>query len=199
MGDILIVEDRAQEREALVKCFSKEGFSVQSVRSAGEAEQCLLTEKFRLAVLDIGLGDRSGTHVFDVMIKESRVASIIILTGNPSVHLKQRFLERGADKYIVKGSREAASGALIQTAKSLLEESSVSLINGIDLKSFLLNHLPAESRSFFLDPLGDLPACSSCGENNYIVIFSHKIQLPPLIEGRAECEHCGTVLDPKLE
>ena len=64
MQDILIVEDGLHERERLTRLFSAANFSVSCAENAEEAEKLLGTIKFRLVVLDIGLEDKSGSHLF---------------------------------------------------------------------------------------------------------------------------------------
>ncbi len=92
MKDILVVEDGVKERERLRNLFTKEGYKVSACESVGEAEEELKTQNFRLAILDIGLSDKSGSYLFNSIKRLNKVTYIIIFTGNPSVHLKQRFI-----------------------------------------------------------------------------------------------------------
>ena len=120
MKDILIVEDGLHERERLSRLFSGAQFSVECAENAEEAEHLLGAEKFRLVVLDIGLEDKSGSHLFQQIKSIEEPPFVIVLTGNPSAHLKQRFLDEGAAAYIVKASPAAANEALLSTVQSLL-------------------------------------------------------------------------------
>ena len=92
MKDILVVEDGPQERERLERLFQNSGYSVQTCATVGEAERCLQTESYRVAILDIGLSDKSGSYLFNLLKRAGRSSYVVIFTGNPSVHLKQRFL-----------------------------------------------------------------------------------------------------------
>jgi len=117
MKDILIVEDGRQERERLEQLFSASGYSVSACESVGEAEKLLQRERYRLAILDIGLNDKSGSYLFSSLKQGDRASYVIIFTGNPSVHLKQRFLAEGAVDYIVKASLQAQNDNLLRRAQ----------------------------------------------------------------------------------
>jgi len=198
MKDILIVEDGLHERERLVELFSTNNYAVQSAESVSEAERLLELEQFRLAILDIGLGDKSGSSLFNALKRSSRVPYIIVLTGNPSIHLKQRFLDEGAVDYIVKASAAAENDALLERVKGLLGASTVNETLGIQLDDFLRLCISDEIRPLFLDQNGQAPNCSQCGARDFLVSFSDKTQLPPTVEGRVICSSCGAPMDPKV-
>ncbi len=198
MRDIIIVEDGFHERERLQKLFSTANYSVTSAESAQEAERLLGREQYRLAVLDIGLGDKSGSYLFELMKRSSVVPYILILTGNPSVHLKQRFLDEGAAAYIVKASAGAENEALLNLVRSLLGEAEGENSSGIPLADFLKLYVNQSSRELFLDADNEVSACTKCGGNSFVVSFSHKTQLPPLVEGKVVCAQCNQEMDPKV-
>jgi DNA-binding response OmpR family regulator len=196
MRDILIVEDGLHERERLSQVFSGAGFSVSTAESVQEAESLLTIESFRLAVLDIGLGDKSGSYLFEVMKRSSKVPYIIILTGNPSTHLKQRFLDEGAVAYIVKASNAAGNEALLDLVRSILGNADATMQSGMPLADFLRLYVDESSRELFLDKDHQLPACVHCNSTDFLVTFNHKTQLPPVVEGKVICAHCLKDLDP---
>ena len=197
MRDIIIVEDGLHERERLNKIFSSSGYAVSTAESAQEAEQLLSQETYRLAILDIGLGDKSGSYLFELLKRKSPVPYIVILTGNPSTHLKQRFLDDGAVSYIVKGSQSASNDSLLDLVRSLLGAVENSPQAGISLAEFVQRYVSSESRELFLDQSGQLPKCSACGSADFIISFFHKTQLPPLVEGKVLCARCSKELDPE--
>ena len=153
---------------------------------------------FRLAILDIGLSDKSGSYLFNSLKRENRVAYIVIFTGNPSVHLKQRFLDEGAVDYIVKASPQAQNDAFLTRVKEIIGEPQASSADGIDLAEFLDRYLPETSKQLFLDMEDSLPACSSCSSRQYIVTFSHQTQMPPEVVGQVVCAQCGKSMDPEI-
>ncbi len=195
MRDILIVEDGLHERERLKKLFSGAHFTVNTAESVQEAERLLGMDEFRLVILDIGLGDKSGSFLFESLKRSRRVPYVIVLTGNPSIHLKQRFLDQGAAAYVVKASPQAENDTLLETVKGLLGNVELSARSGIPLGDFLQLYLSQSSRELFLDEHNHIAPCVQCGTNNFIVTFSHKTQLPPVIEGQVICAECGQEMD----
>lgn len=199
MKDILIVEDSAKDRERLGKLFSDEGYSVVSCDTVTQAEKCLEHERFRLAMLDIGLSDKSGSYLFNTIKNTDKVAFIIIFTGNPSMHLKQRFLDEGAADYIVKASPQSQSDNLLSRVKDIIGAARPEKVVGIDLEQFLSHYVPESSRKLFLDMDNSFPQCRKCSGRQYVVTFAQKPQVPPEINGEVVCADCGTAMDPEVE
>lgn len=198
MKDILVVEDGKQERERLEKLFQSEGYSVIAAQSVAEAEKALEREHYRLAILDIGLGDKSGSYLFNDIKRRTKAPYIIIFTGNPSVHLKQRFMAEGAVDYIVKGSAQASNDQVLGRVRDLIGKATKRGPEGIDLERFIEQYLSESSRKLFLSEDNTIPVCSSCGAQRYVVTFSHKPQLPPEVIGQVVCASCSAVMDPTL-
>lgn len=199
MKDILIVEDGTNERERLTKLFSGAGYSAIGCSSVQEAEKCLQVDNFRLAVLDIGLGDKSGSYLFNIIKRAGKVPNIIIFTGNPSVHLKQRFMEEGAVDYIVKGSAQAQNENFLLRVREIIGEAQAVSDEGIELELFLDKYVTASSKKLFLDMDNSLPPCKECGLVHYKVIFSHQTQVPPGVVGQVVCAGCNRPMDPDVE
>ena len=198
MPDILIVEDGFHERDRLEKLFLGRGFTIESAESVGLAEELLSVSKFRLCILDIGLADKSGSLLFQTIRKREPSTLVIILTGNPSVYLKQKFLEEGAAGFVLKASQEAENDNLLATVTSLLGGPSLRKVSGIELADFLKTYIQESSRDLFLDNKLQIFPCSKCGKTNFQVQFDHKIQLPPVVEGRVVCIDCGLLYDPEV-
>ena len=204
MVDILIVEDGLHERERLDRLFTSATFSVRCAETAEEAERLLEREEFRLVILDIGLEDKSGSHLFHRIQTLTEPPLVIVLTGNPSTHLKQRFLDEGVVAYIVKASPASSNEALLSTVQGVLGRADVSSSTiqsssqTIPLEEFLNSYVTNSSRDLFYDAGDKFPPCTSCGSTSYIVLFSHKTQLPPTVEGRVSCTNCGSAMDPEL-
>jgi DNA-binding response OmpR family regulator len=198
MRDILIVEDGLHERERLKRLFGAAHYTVDSAETVAEAEKLLAMDQFRLVVLDIGLGDKSGSFLFERLKNLPRVPYVIILTGNPSIHLKQRFLDEGAAAYIVKASPAAGNDSLLATISSLLGSPQFETVTGIPLEDFLRQYISEQSRQLFLDAAMQIPQCKHCGKSSYVVSFLHKTQLPPVIEGRVICTNCSREMDLEI-
>ncbi len=198
MKDILIVEDGKQERERLQVLFADATYSVSACDSVGAAEEVLKHEEFRLAILDIGLNDKSGSLLFNTIRRGGRVSFIIIFTGNPSVHLKQRFIQEGAVDYIVKGSPQAQNEAFLSRVREVIGDPNPQKQDGLDLETFLDRYVVPTSRQLFLDADNSFPECRKCKACRYVVTFSHQAQLPPAVSGLVVCASCGNPMDPEV-
>ena len=199
MKDILIVEDGVQERERLQSLFEGAGYALTACASVGEAEQAIIANQYRLAILDIGLGDRSGSYLFGALSRNKRVGYILIFTGNPSVHLKQRFLDEGAVDYIVKASPQARDEQFLARVREIIGEAVTADSSGIPLQDFLTSYIAESSRPLFLTMDDSVPVCSGCGSTDYDVTFSHVAQMPPEIHGLVVCRSCKKPMDPEIE
>ena len=199
MKDILIVEDGCHERERLERLFQDAGYTVVACESVGEAEKRLQSERFRLAILDIGLGDRSGSYLFSELRRNGLVDEIVIFTGNPSVHLKQRFRNEGAADYIVKASPQAHDDYFLQRVREIVGHPHEESHCGLELGTFLREYVSEKSRQLFLDVDDSYPPCSKCGTRVYLVTFSHQTQMPPEVSGLVVCGTCGTPMDPEIK
>lgn len=199
MKDILVVEDNQISREQLEGLFKKAGYSVVACESASEAEEAVKLDEFRLAVLDIGLGDKSGSRLFSFLKGSNKVSFIMIYTGNPSGHLRQRFMNDGAVDYIVKGSEQASDERMLNRVSQILGEASASKVAGIPLRTFLSQFISEKSRALFYDDNGQVPQCKSCGGGEYQVVFSDIPQVPPEVVGKVVCSACGSLLDPEVK
>lgn len=198
MRDILIVEDGQRERERLAQLFTAANYRVAACEGVAEAERELQSSPFRLAFLDIGLSDRSGSYLFNSIRRTGRVERIIIFTGNPSVHLKQRFLDEGATDYLVKGSPAAGDEQLLRRVQDLLGAPEARPRSGIELATFLSTYLTPQSARLFLDQNDNLPECGRCGASEYLVVFDHCPQMPPDLHGQVICKMCGQPMDPEV-
>jgi DNA-binding response OmpR family regulator len=198
MKDILIVEDGKQERERLFELFRGAGYAVVACESVSEAESCLKNQDFRLAILDIGLNDKSGSLLFTAIRRSSKAAYVIIFTGNPSVHLKQRFIEEGAVDYIVKASVQAQSEQFLARVHEIIGEPQKLESQNLDLAIFLERYVDANSKQLFLDSGDTFPPCGNCKSIQYVVSFQQQVQLPPRIEGVVICAGCGRPMDPQV-
>lgn len=198
MSDILVVEDGATERERLRKLFTDAGYKVDVAEDSKTAERILSLKNIRLLLLDVGLSDRSGSHLFSKIRHTYRAPITVILTGNPSVHLKRRFLEEGAAAYILKASFESENEQLLKKVETLLGNADFPSRLGIKLEDFLSSQLREDSRKLFLDLENKISNCQNCGYNDFIVTFDHKTQLPPCVEGLVICSKCGAKMDPEV-
>lgn len=198
MRDILIVEDEPSERDHLKHLFERAGYSVLAAASVDSAQEILQNEKVRLAILDIGLGDRSGSYLFEYLRRTARAHFVLILTGNPSPHLQKRLTDEGAVDYIVKGSPRAADAMLAERVHSILGTPLPPHERRMPLGDFLQRFLPEPMRALFMDVDDQFPACRGCGSRNYVVTFEDRTQVPPEVNGIVVCEGCGRAMDREV-
>lgn len=97
-----VLEDDAQLREGIVlpglRYF---GFQVTGAGSAAELYRHMLTQRFDMVVLDIGLPDESGLNVVK-HLRDISSLGIVMLTGNTGMDDHVSALTRGADAFLNK-------------------------------------------------------------------------------------------------
>lgn len=99
---ILIVEDNDIVADALKRGLIAAQFVVDRVTSAESAEVLLASEKFDLAVVDIGLPGMDGLDLLRRFRKAGEVIPTLILTARDALDDKVRALDLGADDYLSK-------------------------------------------------------------------------------------------------
>lgn len=99
---ILIVEDETELREQLQQLLRKNGFAADTAADGREAVFMGREYPFDLAVVDIGLPDRSGVEVIREWRELGRSFPVLILTARGRWQEKVEGLEAGADDYMVK-------------------------------------------------------------------------------------------------
>ena len=105
---VLIVEDEAPLREALVDLATGAGHDVLAVGDGEAAVEAGTREEFDLVLLDLMLPKMSGYEVCENLRAHSPGLFIIMLTARGSEDDKVRGLQIGADDYVTKpfGARE---------------------------------------------------------------------------------------------
>jgi DNA-binding response OmpR family regulator/signal transduction histidine kinase len=106
---ILVVEDDEPTRTFLADNLTADGYELLVAENAAEALQCLETKFPDLALIDLGLPDRSGLDVVARVRASDGIASridpavpIMVLTGRDGELDRLRGFERGCDDYVCK-------------------------------------------------------------------------------------------------
>lgn len=99
---LLIVEDDAALRGALARELRARGFTVDEAATAGEGEYYASEFAIRLAIIDIGLPDRSGIELVARLRARGCAFPLLILTAREHWQDKVNGLNAGADDYVVK-------------------------------------------------------------------------------------------------
>jgi DNA-binding response OmpR family regulator len=124
---LLIVDDEAHIRAALVKALSLVGYEVDEAASGQEALVLLQAEPYDLMVLDMVLPGIEGIDVLRQAHQIQSDVSIIILTGNASLESAIAAVKSSAVDYLLKPASiheiiEAITNALQKRAASAQKE-----------------------------------------------------------------------------
>jgi two-component system, OmpR family, KDP operon response regulator KdpE len=98
---ILVVEDDAETRAALVRELSGRGYRVEEAADGKSALKRWELRRPDVILLDLGLPDMEGVQVIGRIRKEA-ATPIVILSGRYDESEKVDALERGADDYVTK-------------------------------------------------------------------------------------------------
>ena len=79
MARLLLVEDDAEIRRALIRALTERGHTVSSTPSGLSALQLVLDDRPDLVVLDLGLPDVDGHQVLDTMKSDPVLSSIPVV------------------------------------------------------------------------------------------------------------------------
>lgn len=99
---VLIVEDFAPIREAVVQGLSEAGFAVDHTADGEEGLWYAESADYDVIVLDLMLPGIDGITILQKLRKQQCKASIIILTAKDTVQDRVFGLDQGADDYLVK-------------------------------------------------------------------------------------------------
>lgn len=99
---LLIVEDDAALRKSLASNLREQGYTVDEAGDASEGEYFAAEFAITLAIIDLGLPDRSGTELIEKLRRDGRDFPVLILTARDHWEDKVKGLNAGADDYVVK-------------------------------------------------------------------------------------------------
>jgi DNA-binding response OmpR family regulator len=99
---LLLVEDHARLSELIEQALRRQGFAVDAVTTAGDAEAALTSTTHDLIILDLGLPDRDGMDLL-ASIRSGGIASLVlVLTARDSTQAVISGLNGGADDFLRK-------------------------------------------------------------------------------------------------
>ena len=130
VAQLLLVEDDAAIRGALIRVLSERGHAVTSTPSGLAALQYVSSSPPDLVLLDLGLPDLSGYEALRMLRAVSSVPVLVITAQDEETEII-RVLDAGADDYVVKpfgtGQIEARIRALLRRASAGLAQRSAPL------------------------------------------------------------------------
>jgi two-component system, OmpR family, KDP operon response regulator KdpE len=98
---VLVVEDDAETRAALVRELGGRGYRVEEAADGRSALKRWENRRPDVILLDLGLPDVDGVQVI-ARIRREATTPIVILSGRYDEHEKVEALDRGADDYVTK-------------------------------------------------------------------------------------------------
>ena len=101
MAQLLLVEDDAAIRDALIRALSERGHVVTSTPVAMAALQLVLKAPPDAVLLDLGLPDLSGQEALR-MIRSVSTVPVLVVTARDDEAEIVRALDAGADDYVIK-------------------------------------------------------------------------------------------------
>jgi two-component system response regulator PhoP len=99
---LLIVEDDVPLRQSLAAQLRAADFTVDEAGTASEAEYFAAEFAVQLAIVDLGLPDRSGVELIERLRAAKHSFPVVILTAREHWQDKVKGLNAGADDYVVK-------------------------------------------------------------------------------------------------
>jgi len=99
---LLLIEDEASLRAALVPLLEDAGYHVRSESEGIGGLERALTDKFDLILLDVMLPGIDGFSICREIRKRGRAVPVLMLTARGTVDDRVRGLDGGADDYLVK-------------------------------------------------------------------------------------------------
>ncbi|MBB6473727.1 response regulator transcription factor [Sphaerisporangium rubeum] len=101
MAQLLLVEDDAAVRSALMRALSERGHGVTSAMTGMAGLRMAVDDRPDLVVLDLGLPDIDGYEVIR-MLRAVSAVPLIVATARDDEREIARVLDAGADDYVVK-------------------------------------------------------------------------------------------------
>ena len=99
---VLIVNDEPTIREVLARHLVGKGYSVVEAANGREALECISTQEFEVALLDISMPGMSGMEVLKRLHSDHPATAIVMATGVGDVHTSVEAMKAGASDYVLK-------------------------------------------------------------------------------------------------
>ncbi len=165
---ILVVDDEIDILELMEYHLEKEGFSVVTAKSGGEALDVALSQELDLIVLDLMLPGINGLEVCKILKREAKTKNIPIIMVSAKGEEQDIItgLELGADDYIVKHFSPKVFIARVNTVLRRSESKKTNDENIIKIDGLQIN-LPN-----FSVTLNDEPIKLTLTEFNILALFA---------------------------
>lgn len=123
MIKVLIADDHELIRDGFNKLFNEETDiqMVAEAATAGQTLELLRSTTIDIAILDIGLPDKSGIEVLKDIKAEKINTRVLMLSMHPETRYARRALRNGAAGYLTK---DAPSETIIRAVRAIYEKGS---------------------------------------------------------------------------
>ncbi len=102
LSQILIIDDEANNREALSMLLTHAGYEVESADSGEKALEIMKKTPFEIVITDLFLPGVSGIDILKKVKEDSPYTNVILITGNASAETAVEAMKEGAFDYITK-------------------------------------------------------------------------------------------------
>ena len=135
--DLLLVEDDANQRRAIVKLIGYSDVAIHEASTGKEAMEALQSKQYDCMILDLGLPDMSGFDLLKLMEKDNSITMppVVVYTGKDLTVEEENELRKYSESIIIKG---------VRSEERLLDETSLFLHR-------MVERLPAEKRKMISD------------------------------------------------
>ena len=99
---ILVVEDEAALRAALMSTLRQSGYVVEEAATCAQAQEKIELYQYDCVLLDLTLPDGSGLNLLRALKAEGSAAGVLIITARDALDDKIKGLDLGADDYLIK-------------------------------------------------------------------------------------------------
>lgn len=99
---ILLVEDEAALRMALLSSLQQAGYLVEEAASFAQAQEKIMLYRYDCVLLDLTLPDGAGLDLLRALKAGGSAAGVLIITARDALDDKITGLDLGADDYLIK-------------------------------------------------------------------------------------------------
>ncbi len=101
-NQVLVVDDEAELRQAIVEILTHDGFEVEAAGSAEEASERLSQTPYDVLVTDLMLPGKNGVELLEETLAKYPETVGIVITGHASINTAVDAIQKGAYDYLTK-------------------------------------------------------------------------------------------------
>ncbi|MFN7987350.1 MAG: sigma-54 dependent transcriptional regulator [Thermoanaerobaculia bacterium] len=120
--NVLVVEDEAGARGALVELVKELGYEVSSAGSVAEASEALARATPDVCITDLGLPDGDGLDVVRAAKGAGRDCAVLVLTGKGSIRTAVEAMKAGAHDFLLKPLKATQLETALSQLAGMYEE-----------------------------------------------------------------------------